>query len=212
MNRCQCCHRCCRPGLLLSQLASSCLPQANPVTFRFWLISIRVALSCAAAVAVVATTICSAGKFTLREAGAIRFDSVFDEYVRYISPECHEVCVAPQLQCCCSTRRDFSTTITNIYCLLIAQCCCCCSVAAVVVAGVMSLFGHTFYTATAAAQLTHTNALSTLFPLDVRSPSLSLPRSFSFSLRLCVCVLRYVALYLYIHMHIYIFNLNIQHL
>lgn len=126
MNRYQCCHRCCRPGLLLSQLASSCLPQANPVTFRFWLISIRVALSCAAAVAVVATTICSAGKFTLREAGAIRFDSIFDEYVRYISPECHAVCVAPQLQCCCSTRRDFSTTITNIYCLLIAQCCCCC--------------------------------------------------------------------------------------
>lgn len=140
--------------------------------------------------------LCSAGKFTLREAGAIRFDSIFDEYVRYISPECHAVCVAPQLQCCCSARRDFSTTITNIYCLLIAQCCCCCCCWRDV-----TLWPH-FHTATAAAQLTHTNALSTLFPLDVRSPSLSRPRSFS---SLCVCVLRYVALYLYIHMHIYIY-------
>lgn len=84
------------------------------------------------------------------------------------------------------------------------------SVVVVAVAGVMSLFGHTFYTATAAAQLTHTNALSTLFPLDVRSPSLSLPRSFSSLMRVCAAICCFVFIYTYAY--IYIFNLNIQHL
>lgn len=138
--------------------------------------------------------LCSAGKFTLREAGAIRFDSIFDEYVRYISPECHAVCVAPQLQCCCSTRRDFSTTITNIYCLLIAQCCCCCCWRDV------TLWPHFLHSHGSCSA--HAHEHTTLFPLDVRSPSLSLPRSFSSLMRVCAAICCFVFIYTYAYIYI----------